>query len=165
MPSPTKDHFFKHLSYPVGFIFSLSFSQWPCHLQIQRWNKIGTVSYFYHQFHHLTCVCTHPQCLWTTIYKRACVQTHRAQGDSSSCEMLGASVQLTKLPKTQQISNKTMQEASSPFCLWNGEVSVWATCRPPGKLSHKHCIRSWPPEWASRPAEQEQGSSDVPEAS
>ena len=45
--------------------FSLSFSQWPCHLQIQRWNKIGTVSYFYHQFHHLTCVCTHPQCLFS----------------------------------------------------------------------------------------------------
>ena len=45
--------------------FSLSFSQWPCHLQIQRWNKIGSVSYFYHWFHHLTCICTHPQCLFS----------------------------------------------------------------------------------------------------
>ena len=31
MPSPTKDHFFKHLSYPVGFIFSLSFSHQSMH--------------------------------------------------------------------------------------------------------------------------------------
>ena len=50
---------FKYLS-----SFSLSFSQWPCHLQIQRWDKIWTVSYFYRWFHHLTCICTHSQCLF-----------------------------------------------------------------------------------------------------
>ena len=44
---------------------SLSANEWPCHLQIQRWNKIGSVSYFYHWFHHLTCICTHPQCLFS----------------------------------------------------------------------------------------------------
>ena len=31
MPSLTKDHFFKHLSYPMGFTFSLPFNHQNMH--------------------------------------------------------------------------------------------------------------------------------------
>ena len=44
--------------------------------------------------------------------------------------MLGASVQLAKLPKTQQISNKATQEASSPFCLCLSHVQATGEAFP-----------------------------------